>query len=133
MNQAFFDHWAPRCLSVLRIVTAFLFLCHGTSKLFHVPYMQGFDSLPLFSLIGVQGIIEVVGGVLLLLGLFTRCTAFVLSGDMAVAYFIGHFPRHWLPFLNGGDAAVLYCFVFLYLWLAGPGPWSVDAHRRAGR
>jgi putative oxidoreductase len=126
MNQAFFDRWAPRCLSVLRIVAAFLFLTHGTAKLFHVPH-QGFDNLQLLSLIGIQGIIEVVGGALLLVGLFSRCAAFVLSGDMAVAYFMAHFPKSWLPFLNGGDAAVLYCFVFLYIWLAGPGPWSVDA------
>lgn len=130
MNQAFFQTWAPRGLSVLRIVAALLFLSHGTAKIFHVPHLPMFDNLALTSLIGVQGIIEVVGGVLLALGLFSRCTAFVLSGDMAFAYFIGHFPKHWMPVLNSGDAAVLYCFVFLYLWLAGPGPWSLDAMRK---
>ena len=128
-----FQTWSPRILSVLRIVAALMFMVHGTAKLFAMPHQAMFDNLQIMSLIGVQGIIEVVGGVLLLLGLFSRCTAFVLSGDMAAAYFIGHFPRSWLPFLNGGDAAVLYCFIFLYLWLAGPGPWSVDAHWRRRR
>jgi len=82
------------------------------------------------SLIGLQGTLEVVGGVLLLIGLFSRPVAFVLCGDMAVAYFMAHWPKGWLPFLNGGELAVLYCFVFLYLWAAGPGPWSVDARLR---
>lgn len=122
--------WAPRVLSILRIVTAFMFLLHGTAKIFHWPHQAMFDNLQLMSLVGVQGLIEVVGGVLVLLGLLTAPVAFILSGDMAFAYFIGHFPKSWLPLLNGGDAAVLYCFVFLYLWLAGPGPWSVDARLR---
>ena len=130
MDSAFFQAWSPRMLSVLRIVTALLFLVHGTAKLFQIPHIPMFDGLQLLSLMGAQGVIEVVGGALLAVGLFSRTTAFVLSGDMAFAYFIGHFPKHWLPTLNGGDAAVLYCFVFLYLWLAGPGPWSVDARLR---
>jgi len=90
MNRAFFDTWTPRALAVLRIVTAFLFLQHGTAKLFGVPHVAQFDNLQLFSLSGVAGILEVVGGALLLLGLFTRPTAFILSGEMAFAYFIAH-------------------------------------------
>ena len=131
MDSGLFQAWSPRMLSVLRIVTALLFLLHGTAKLFQIPHIPMFDNLQLLSLMGAQGVIEVVGGALLAVGLFSRATAFVLSGDMAFAYFIGHFPKHWLPTLNGGDAAVLYCFVFLYFWLAGPGPWSVDARMRA--
>jgi putative oxidoreductase len=123
--------WAPQMLSVLRIVTALLFMAHGTSKLFHLPPDAQFDNLQLMSLIGVQGMLEAGGGLLLLIGLFSRPVAFVLSGDMAVAYFMAHWPKSWLPLLNGGDAAVLYCFVFLYLWIAGPGPWSIDQRSRS--
>ena len=123
--------WAPRTLSVLRIVTALLFMMHGTAKLFGVPHQANFDNLQLMSLIGAQGVLEAGGGLLLLIGLFSRPVAFILCGDMAVAYFMAHFPKNWLPLLNGGDLAVEFCFVFLYLWIAGPGPWSVDAARRA--
>ena len=129
--QSLFQVWSPRLLSVLRIVTALLFMMHGTAKLFQIPHQAMFDNLQLMSLIGVQGILEAGGGLLLLIGLFSRCVAFVLSGDMAVAYFMMHWPKSWLPILNGGDLAVLFCFVFLYLWGAGPGPWSVDALRRS--
>ncbi len=122
--------WSPRILSVLRIVTAFLFTVHGTAKLFNIPQQATARSLDLMSMIGIQGMIEFGGGLLLLVGLFSRPVAFVLCGDMAAAYFIAHWPKSWLPFLNGGDAAVLYCFVFLYLWVAGPGPWSIDARLR---
>jgi putative oxidoreductase len=122
--------WAPRMLSVLRIVTALLFMTHGTAKLFGVPHQAMFDNLQLMSQLGLQGVLEAGGGLLLLLGLFSRPVAFVLSGDMAVAYFIAHWPKSWLPILNGGDLAVLFCFVFLYLWVAGPGPWSIDAQWR---
>jgi putative oxidoreductase len=122
--------WAPRVLSILRIVTAFLLLCHGTAKLLHVPHQEMFDDLQIMSLTGIQGVIELVGGVLLLIGLFTRPVAFILSGDMAVAYFMAHFPKSWLPLLNNGELAVLFCFIFLYLFFAGPGPWSVDARMR---
>ena len=122
--------WAPRTLSVLRIVTAFLFMMHGTAKLFHVPHQPQFDNLQLMSQLGLQGVLEAGGGLLLLIGLFSRPVAFLLCGDMAVAYFIAHWPKNWLPLLNGGDLAVLFCFVFLYLWIAGPGPWSVDAQMR---
>jgi putative oxidoreductase len=129
-DRTFFQEWSPRLLSVLRIVAALLFIVHGTSKLFHVPHQPQFDNLQLMSLEGVQGILEAGGGLLLALGLFSRPVAFLLSGDMAFAYFIAHWPKNWLPLLNGGDAAVLYCFVFLYLWAAGPGPWSLDARLR---
>jgi putative oxidoreductase len=128
-EQGFFQEWSPRLLSVLRIVTAFLFLMHGTAKLFQIPHQAMFDNLQLMSLIGLQGVLEAGGGLLLLIGLFSRPIAFILSGDMAVAYFMSHWPKSWLPILNGGDLAVLFCFVFLYLWAAGPGPWSIDAAR----
>ena len=106
---------------MLRIVTALLFIVHGSAKLFHVPHLPMFDHLQLMSLIGLQGVLEAGGGLLLLIGLFSRPVAFVLCGDMAVAYFMAHWPKSWLPLLNGGDLAVLFCFVFLYLWIAGPG------------
>lgn len=125
--QGIFLEWSPRLLSVLRIVGAFLFMMHGTSKLFQIPHQAQYDDLKLMSLLGVQGVLEFVGGLLLLVGLFTRPVAFILSGDMAVAYFMVHRPKGWLPILNGGDDAVLFCFLFLYLWAAGPGPWSIDA------
>jgi putative oxidoreductase len=128
--QGLSEVWSPRALSVLRIVTAFLFMTHGTAKLFQIPHLQMFDNLQLMSLIGVQGILEAGGGVLLLIGLLSRPVAFILSGDMAVAYFMSHWPESWLPLLNDGDLAVLYCFVFFYLSVAGPGPWSVDTLRR---
>jgi putative oxidoreductase len=112
----------PYVLSVLRIIVALLFLEHGLQKFF------GFPSAgpPMTSLLYVQGVIEIVGGILLLLGAYTRVVAFILAGDMAFAYFMAHFPRSFFPAVNGGDAAVLYCFVFLYLLFAGGGPWSVD-------
>ncbi|HKE38631.1 MAG TPA: DoxX family protein [Casimicrobiaceae bacterium] len=130
MDTSFFRTWWPPVLSVLRIVTAFLFMMHGSAKLFHVPHQPMFDNLHLISLLGLQGVIELVGGFLLLIGLFTRPVAFILAGDMAVAYFMSHAPKGWLPIVNGGDLAVLFCFVFLYLWAAGPGPWSIDARLR---
>jgi putative oxidoreductase len=120
--------WAPRMLSILRIMTALLFLEHGTQKLLGFPPSPN-PGPALFSLLGIQGIIELVGGLLLALGLFTRPVAFILSGDMAVAYFMAHAPQSFFPVLNRGDAAILYCFVFLYLIFAGPGPWSLDAAR----
>ena len=131
--QTSFELWSPRLLSVLRIVTALLFMMHGTAKLFQMPHQAMFDNLQLMSLMGLQGVLEAVGGFLLLIGLFSRPIAFILSGDMAVAYFIAHWPKGWLPILNGGDLAVLFCFVFLYLCVAGPGPWSVDARLRPRR
>lgn len=121
--------WAPRMRSVLRVVTALLFMEHGTQKLFGFPASEFSPSL--FSLMGLAGILEVLGGLALVLGLFTRPVAFVLSGMMAVAYFMAHSPQSFFPVLNGGDAAILFCFVFLYLVFAGPGPWSLDARRGA--
>jgi putative oxidoreductase len=113
---------SPYMLSVLRIVVALLFLQHGLQKYF------GFPSAgpPMSPLLYVQGAIEIVGSILLLVGAYTRVVAFVLAGDMAVAYFMAHFPRSFFPAVNGGNLAVLYCFVFLYLLFAGGGPWSVD-------
>lgn len=122
--------WAPRLLSVLRVMTGLLFLQHGTAKLFKIPVIPMFANLSLTSLPGIAGILELVGGVLMIVGLFTRSTAFVLSGLMAFAYFIAHAPRGFWPILNAGELAILYCFVFLYFAAAGPGPWSVDAARR---
>jgi putative oxidoreductase len=126
-----FKTWSPRLLSVLRIVTALLFLQHGMAKLFGFPHVASFDSLKLASLLGAAGIIEIVGGVLVLIGLFTRPAAFILSGEMAVAYFMSHAPRAFFPILNNGELAILFCFVFLYLAAAGAGPWSVDHARGA--
>ncbi len=122
--------WAPRLLSVLRIVSALIFMAHGTQKLLGFPAPPANGLPATFSLIWVGGIIELLGGLLLVLGLFTRPVAFVLSGQMAVAYWMFHAPRNLYPLLNGGDASILYCFVFLYLVAAGPGPWSLDALRR---
>ncbi|MGH8227386.1 MAG: DoxX family protein [Steroidobacteraceae bacterium] len=113
--------------SVLRIVAGLLFFQHGSAKLLHAPAQPMFAHLHLLSLLGVQGVIELIGGGLLTIGLFSRPVAFILAGDMAAAFFIAHFPKGWLPILNGGDLAVLFCFSFLYLWVAGPGSWSVDA------
>jgi putative oxidoreductase len=124
--------WSPRMLSVLRIMTGLLFLEHGTQKLFAFPPPANPGSA-LFSLLGVQGIIELVGGILITVGFLTRPVAFILAGDMAVAYFMRHAPRDFFPALNGGKLAILYCFVFLYLFVAGGGAWSVDEQRATSR
>jgi putative oxidoreductase len=121
--------WAPRVLSILRIVVALIFMEHGTQKLLGFPLSER-EAPELFSLGGIAGILELVGGALLVLGLFTRPVAFVLSGEMAVAYWYAHAPRGFFPVNNEGDAAILYCFVFLYLFAAGGGPWSLDAWLR---
>ena len=134
-SEAFIAEWAPRMLSVLRIVAALLFLEHGTQKLFGFPPPNpaaGGMPAPL-SLIWDAAILELVGGLLLLFGVFTRPVAFVLSGEMAVAYWMAHGPRNPFPALNGGDAAILFCFVFLYLFAAGGGAWSVDQFRQQRR
>jgi putative oxidoreductase len=133
LTQGFFDTWTPRALAVLRLISAFLFLQHGTAKLFHVPHVADFDQLSALSLIGFAGMLEIVGSLLLLLGLFTRPAAFILCGEMAVAYFMAHAPQgHFFsPALNQGEQAVLYCFIFLFLSVAGAGAWSIDAKRRA--
>jgi putative oxidoreductase len=117
--------WAPRMLSILRIVAALIFMEHGTWKLLGFPPAEG-PQPELLSLSGVAGVLELFGGALLVLGLFTRPVAFVLSGEMAFAYWIAHAPRSFFPLLNEGDAAILYCFVFLYLAVAGGGAWSLD-------
>jgi putative oxidoreductase len=118
--------WEPRTLSILRFVAGLMFLQTGMAKLFGFPQVAMFAHLQLASLLGVQGVIEVVGGALIAVGLFTRPVAFVLCGDMAFAYFIGHFPKGFFPAVNGGAAAILYCFVFLHLSVAGGGVWSLD-------
>jgi putative oxidoreductase len=112
----------PYILSILRIVVALLFVEHGLQKYFGFP-SAGPHMRPLLY---VQGAIEIVGGILLFVGAYTRIVAFILSGDMAVAFFLAHFPRSFFPAVNGGDAAVLYCFTFLYIFFAGGGAWSVD-------
>ena len=122
---------APQLLSVLRIVAALMFMQSGTMKLFGWPLaMPGGGTAPLLTQVGIGGILEVVGGVLLLVGLFTRPVAFILSGEMAVAYFQFHFPQAFWPIVNQGQPAVLYCFIWLYLSAAGAGPWSLDALRK---
>jgi putative oxidoreductase len=125
----FCQTWSPRLLSVLRIMTALLFLQHGTAKYLGFPQVAAFDNLQFLSLLGASGVLELVGGVLMLIGLFTRPVAFILSGFMAVAYFMAHAPQGFYPMLNQGELAVLYCFVFLYLSVAGGGTWSLDAAR----
>ena len=135
IDNAFFDLRRPRALAVLRIVTAYLFMAHGTAKLFGLPHQKMFDGLQLMSLVGLAGVLEVVGGVMILIGLFTRPVAFVLSGFMAVAYFMAHASRGnpLVPMLNGGELSVFYCFVFLYFVFSGAGAWSVDAVWRRSR
>ena len=129
LSPAFYATWSPRLLGLLRIILGFLFLQHGTAKLFGVPHVAMFDGLQLFSMMGAAGVIELVGGTLLLLGLFTRPVAFILSGQMAAAYFIAHAPANFLPILNGGEMAVMYCFTFLYFAAAGAGAYSLDGLR----
>lgn len=124
------DRYTPYTLAALRISTALIFMAHGTQKLFAFPAASERGSPPLMSLMGIGGVLEFVGGVLILLGLFTRPTAFVLSGMMAVAYWMFHAPANVYPILNGGDAAILYCFVFLLLVTTGPGAWSLDGMRK---
>jgi len=121
--------WSPQLLSILRIVVAFMFIQVGSAKWFAFPaaVMPGGGTAPVGSLVWVAAVLEVVGGALLLLGLFTRPVAFILSGEMAFAYFMGHAPSGFWPVLNQGQPAIFYCFFFLYLSAAGPGPWSLDA------
>lgn len=128
--NSFNASWTPRLLSVLRIITGFLLIAHGAQKLFGFLAPPGMPSMPLFSLMGFAGILEFFGGLLFLLGLFTRPVAFILSGLMAVAYFTAHAPGGFWPLQNKGELAVLYCFVFLFCSVAGGGEWSVDRQLR---
>jgi putative oxidoreductase len=121
------SRFRPQILSILRIMTSLLLLQHGLSKFLGFPMEMGTPSM--FSMYWFAGVIEIVAGVLLLIGLFSRWAAFILSGELAFAYFIGHAPKGFYPLTNGGEAAVLFCFIFLYLAAAGPGPWSIDATR----
>jgi putative oxidoreductase len=130
-DASFVATWTPRILSVLRIVVGALYVQHGTAKFLHIPHVAALDSVQLMSLGGWGGVLELVGGFLLLIGLFTRPAAFVLSGEMAFAYFIAHAPRGPLPIVNGGELAVVYCFVFLYFAVAGGGPWGVGGRGRS--
>ncbi len=116
--------YMPELLSIVRLLVGLLFLEHGTSKLFDFPH--GPVQPTMGSLIWVQGVIEVVGGALFAVGFLTRPVAFILAGDMAVAYFIAHASKGFFPMLNGGDAAILYCFIFLIYFMAGPGRWAAD-------
>ena len=126
-SQALESVWAPRALSIARIVSALIFMEHGLQKHFGFPPPANpAPAPPLLSMYGIAGALEIVGGILLLFGLFTRPVAFILSGEMAFAYWLSHAPRNMYPLLNGGDAAILYCFFFLYLACAGGGAWSLD-------
>jgi putative oxidoreductase len=129
MDFTFLSRWSPQLLSILRIITALLFFAHGSGKLLGFPQVEMFAGVQLFSLMGFSGVLELVGGILLVIGLFSRLTAFILSGEMAFAYFMAHAPQNFHPILNGGEGAILFCFIFLYIAAAGPGPWSVDASR----
>jgi putative oxidoreductase len=119
--------WAPRALSVLRIITGLMIIEHGMGKIFHFPALPAYANVQPLSLLGAAGFIELIGGALLILGLLTQPAAFILSGEMAVAYFTAHAPKSFYPLINGGTLAIIYCFACLYLSTAGAGPWSVDA------
>ena len=122
--------WESRMLSILRIMVGLLYMEHGLAKVVGFPLQPNHKAYELFTLNpGIQGLLELVGGLLLALGLFTRPVAFILAGNMAVAYFMAHAPRGFFPLLNGGELAIVYCFVFLYLWIAGGGEWSLDRLR----
>ena len=127
MEFTWLSRLQPQLLAVLRIVAALLILEHALMKFFHFPAAQVPGPLP--PLLVAAGAIELVTGILITIGLFTRLAAFVLSGEMAVAYFMAHFPQTFWPALNKGEAAILFCFVFLYIAAAGPGAWSIDGAR----
>ena len=130
--DSFIYRYSDEVLSILRIVTALLFMLHGTSKLLGFPPFPG-EQPPIFSLLWVGGAMEMIGGFLLIIGLFSRLAAFLLSGEMAVAYWMFHAPQSPFPLVNQGEAAILYCFIFLFIAAAGPGVWSVDAKFRGQR
>lgn len=121
--------WARRFLGIMRIVVGLLFLQHGLAKLFGWPHVAMFDHLHAFQLIWFAGIIEFVGSILLTIGLYTRAAAFIMSGEMAVAYFMAHLPRGFFPLLNNGEDAILFCFIFFYFFLVGPGSYGIDNAR----
>ena len=121
--MTFLDKYGPQLLSILRIVAGLLFLEHGTMKLLHFPAPM---PMPVVGILMVAGIIELAGGALIVLGLFSRIAAFIASGETAVAYWMFHAKQGFYPALNGGDAAILFCFVFLYIAAAGPGPWALN-------
>ena len=129
------DRYTPHAIAALRIATALIFMLHGSQKLLGFPAPPQGGLPPLLSLFGIGGVLELFGGFLILIGAFTRPIAFVLAGEMAVAYWMFHAPRSLYPLLNGGDASILYCFVFLLLVFTGPGAFSVDelSHRRVYR
>ncbi|MDN5844113.1 MAG: DoxX family membrane protein [Alcaligenaceae bacterium] len=122
--------WAPRFYSLIRIGAGYMLMLHGSAKLLGIPHVAMFDELQIMSLMGLAGLIELIGGILLIIGLFSRAAAFVTSGFGAAAYLVGHVAgsgNFFLPMFNGGEAAILFAFVFFLLFLVGPGPWSVDA------
>ena len=133
VDMATLDRYSPHALGILRIVAALLFMAHGAQKLFGFPAAPDFGLPPAFSLLWFGAVLEFFGGLLVLVGLFTRIVAFILCGEMAVAYWMFHAPKSFFPVLNGGDAAILYCFVFLYIVFAGPGAWSIDQAREGSR
>jgi putative oxidoreductase len=124
------SEWEPRVLSILRIMVGLLFMEHGLAKLFGFPTAALHPAM--FQLLWFAGVIEAFGGLLLALGLFTSPVAFIMSGEMAVAYFYSHAARNFFPLINGGDAAILYCFIFFYIFVAGGGAWSMDRLRSPG-
>ena len=126
MDFTWLDRWQPQLRAILRIMTALLFMEHGLAKLLHFPVAQPGAPDPLPTILLAAAIIEIVAGALIALGLFTRLAAFIAAGEMAIAYFMFHAPASFWPIVNGGEGAILYCFIFLYLAAAGPGAWSVD-------
>ena len=124
--------WTPRALSVLRIIMGLMIIQHGMAKLLGFPVVASFANLSLFSLIGAAGFIELIGGALLIIGFLTQPVAFIVSGEMAFAYFMAHAPKSFFPLINGGTLAIAFCFACLYLSTAGAGPWSVDATMKRG-
>ena len=127
MEFTWLSRWQPQVLALLRIVTGLLFLEHATQKFFAFP--MPFPMFPLPPLLVAAGVVELVAGVLITIGLFTRLVAFLASGEMAIAYFMMHFPQSFWPAANKGEAAIMFCFIFLYLVAAGPGSWSIDGAR----
>ena len=130
MDFRHLDQYQPQLRALLRIMTALLFMEHGLAKLLHFPVAQPGVPDPLPTILVAAGVIEIVGGALVTLGLFTRLAAFICAGEIAIGYFMLHFPKSFWPIVNGGEAAILFCFIFLYLAAAGAGAWSVDAMRR---